>query len=225
MRENIKEVVLHVNLLNSTVKSELIDENGKAHVKFIDPDKLVSTLESHTYTAPMSTGLLPPNCVALTAHSNSWEVLLISDFDRCDVTYHETMYPDFPLPHMAVHCQVSATGVLSNFQLAVLDEGELALDMRLYVCPFPNVSGFSLCVGSNSFTGYDSLWKLHSLVYRLLKIPFADDSYNSAHSRLNLSARDLFTHLQDKTPAYYYSDVLIPSGKTLADFMKSGALL
>ena len=31
--------------------------------------------------------------------------------------------------------------------------------------------------------------------------------------------RDLLEHLKDKDSSYYYSDVLIPNGKTLKDFI------
>ena len=31
--------------------------------------------------------------------------------------------------------------------------------------------------------------------------------------------RELLNHLKNKDPAYYYTDVLIPSGKTLKDFI------
>lgn len=218
------ELVLHFDPLNPLVKAEMIDKSGATHVKCVTPDKLVSELKNHSTVAPMPTGLLPPNCVALTAYPDGWDVILVCDFDRCDVTYHKTVYADFPLPHMAIRCHINTSGVLSKFQLAVLKPGQLAPDLPLYVCPFPNVMNFQLCTGTNSFTGYDMLLKMQGVPYRVLSIPFADDWYKPEDSRLGLSARDLFTHLQDKTPEYYYSDVLIPSGKTLSDFMESGEM-
>ena len=32
--------------------------------------------------------------------------------------------------------------------------------------------------------------------------------------------RELLNHLKDKEPAYYYTDVLVPNGKTLKDFIR-----
>ena len=52
-----------------------------------------------------------------------------------------------------------------------------------------------------------------------MAVPFGDDYYRPEQTRLTLSARELFEHLKDKTPDYYYSHVLIPSGKTLSDFI------
>ena len=56
-------------------------------------------------------------------------------------------------------------------------------------------------------------------MHRVLSLPFGDDYYKPGCTRLELSARDLFEHLKDKEPSYYYSDVLIPKGKTLTDFI------
>ena len=93
----------------------------------------------------------------------------------------------------------------------------------MYRCPFPNVNGFHLCTGSNQFTGYDTLWKLRSLPGRGISLPVGDDHHKPDCTKLNLSARDLFEHLKDKEPAYYYSSVLIPIGKAVTDFI-GGAL-
>ena len=37
---------------------------------------------------------------------------------------------------------------------------------------------------------------------------------------LFLPYRELLNHLKDKAPSYYYTDVLVPSGKTLKDFIE-----
>ena len=34
-----------------------------------------------------------------------------------------------------------------------------------------------------------------------------------------LPYRELMEHLKDKEPSYYYTDILIPNGKTLGDFI------
>lgn len=53
----------------------------------------------------------------------------------------------------------------------------------------------------------------------LLSIPNGDHSFNALNNKLELQYRDLLEHLKDKDPSYYYSDVLIPNGKTLKDFI------
>lgn len=218
MEHDIREAVLHLDPLRSVVKTELIQRDGTCVVKHIPGDALVDELKAHTKMAPVQSGLLPPGIVALTAYQDSWDVTLENVTDRCTVYYHKTAYPDFPLPHLLLRCKAK-NGVLNGFHLAVAEIGSLTPDTKLYQCPFPNVSGFSLCVGTNQFTGYDTLWKLRGLMHRVLSLPFGDDYYKPDCTRLELSARDLFEHLNSKDPSYYYSDVLIPNGKTLTDFI------
>ena len=58
----------------------------------------------------------------------------------------------------------------------------------------------------------------------ILSLPDNDDRFNSSHNKLNLGHRELMEHLRDKQPEYYYTDVLIPSGKTLKNFYEECAL-
>lgn len=53
----------------------------------------------------------------------------------------------------------------------------------------------------------------------LLGIPNNDDFFKESHNRLRMSHRELLEHLKDKEPSYYYTDVLVESGKTLSDFI------
>ena len=46
-------------------------------------------------------------------------------------------------------------------------------------------------------------------------------SYSESNNKLGLGYRELMEHLKDKDPAYYYSDILIPNGKTLRDFINA----
>ena len=56
-----------------------------------------------------------------------------------------------------------------------------------------------------------------------LMIPDYNMKTPEEQTRLNLGARELFEHLKDKIPAYYYENVLISSGKTLSDFLGGAA--
>ena len=44
--------------------------------------------------------------------------------------------------------------------------------------------------------------------------------FSEKNNKLDLGYRDLLEHLKDRAPEYYYTDVLIPDGKTLKDFME-----
>ena len=81
------------------------------------------------------------------------------------------------------------------------------------------MSGFGLCTGNNELPVYKNRSTLATLPDYLLRLPNNNDSFNPRHNKLNLEYRDLLEHLKKKTPAYYYTDVLVPNGKTLRDFM------
>ena len=219
----IQEMILHLIPLNPHIKAEIIEEDARRNIKYIQSDDLVRTMWTNAHPSPLHSGLLPSNCIALTAKKEQWTATLVSDFDYCTVSYHNTKYEHFPVPRILLTCQMGDKGKLSVSRLAIAEQGILKPDTRLFICPFPNVNDFSLCTGSNLFTGYDSLWKLRTLVHRVMALPFGDDYYDSKHTRLRLSARELFDHLKDKTPDYYYGHVLLPSDKTLSDFLGGAA--
>ena len=91
----------------------------------------------------------------------------------------------------------------------------------MFCYPFSNVtqSTFHLCTGNNVLPSYKSPSGISNLPGYLLRLPNNDDSFDVRDNRLHMEYRDLLEHLKDKDPSYYYSDVLIPNGKTLKDFI------
>lgn len=91
----------------------------------------------------------------------------------------------------------------------------------MYRYPFSNVGGSmgTICIGRNALPQYKTPHALASLPAFLLSIPNGDHSFNRLNNKLELEYRDLLEHLKDKDPSYYYSDVLLPNGKTLKDFI------
>ena len=43
--------------------------------------------------------------------------------------------------------------------------------------------------------------------------------FDREHNKMKLSHKELLEHLKDKDPAYYYTDILVPNGRTLAEFI------
>ena len=76
-----------------------------------------------------------------------------------------------------------------------------------------------MCTGSNRLPTYKKPSAISNLPYYLLMLPNNDDYYSATRNKLELGHRDLLEHLKDKSSEYYYTDVLIPSGKTLKDFI------
>ncbi len=72
----------------------------------------------------------------------------------------------------------------------------------------------------NPFSEAKSLHTLSSLPYLILEMPNNDDHFSASHNQLKLEHQDLLEHLKDKSPDYYYEKVLIPSGRTLKEFIQ-----
>ena len=91
----------------------------------------------------------------------------------------------------------------------------------MFYYPFSNVcvTNGRLCVGSNILPKVSSQHGLSSLPRFLLELPNNDDWFDSTYNKPGYSMRQLLEHLKDKTPGYYESDILIPDGRTLADFI------
>lgn len=45
------------------------------------------------------------------------------------------------------------------------------------------------------------------------------DMFSRDKNKKQLSHKELLEHLKDKDPAYYYTDILVPNGRTLGDFI------
>ena len=173
----------------------------------------------HNY---ISSGLLPPNCLYIEIDSDGnksyclWYPRLYAD-----ISYHETAYPNFPLPRLVFAFQLDTEGKVSDCRMGVAAAEHPTRRTVMYRYPFSNVGGSmgTICIGRNALPQYKTPHALASLPTFLLSIPTGDHSCNALNNKLGLQYRDLLEHLKDKDPSYYYSDVLIPNGKTLKDFI------
>ena len=138
---------------------------------------------------------------------------------HADISYFGTEYPDFPLPRLVFRFRVSQEGKVFDCRLGVVEDKPPAEDSAMFVYPFSNVGGFHLCTGNNVLPVYKKTSALANLPGYLLQLPNNNDSFNPQNNKLHMPYRELLNHLKTKDPAYYYTDVLIPSRKTLKDFI------
>ena len=66
-----------------------------------------------------------------------------------------------------------------------------------------------------------SLHQLTGVMHFIMSMPNNNDHYTPGRTKLGLELRHLFETLKDKDTRFYYTDVLIDSGKTLQDFVNS----
>ena len=96
----------------------------------------------------------------------------------------------------------------------------LFVDTSLFFYPFSNVyEDDRVCTGNNVLPRYKKLSALKNFPRYLLGLPDNDDMFDRRHNRKELEHKELMELLRDKDPAYYYTDILVPNGRTLSDFI------
>ena len=90
----------------------------------------------------------------------------------------------------------------------------------MFFYPFSNVyEDDRVCTGNNVLPRYKKLSALKNFPRYLLGLPDNDDMFDRRHNRKELEHKELMELLRDKDPAYYYTDILVPNGRTLSDFI------
>ena len=198
------------------------NENGVKSYKRISPDSLLECINKSILRGTVFSGLLPRGCLSYTAHDNGYkDVYILHPENKADISYHGTMYKDFPLPKLAFGFRITGDGRISSCGLGVVGNDDIPkLNTPMYHYPFSNVSGFSLCTGNNTFPKVTSLHTLGSIPYYILSMDNNNDHFKPHHNKLGLEMRDLLELIKDKQPSFYYSDILIKyPNATLNDFI------
>lgn len=203
------------------------EENGVKSYKRISPDSLLECINRSILRGTVSSGLLPRGCLSYTAHDNGdKDVYILHPENKADISYHGTVYKDFPLPKLAFGFHISSDGRISSCRLGVVGNDEiLKLNTPMYRYPFSNVSGFSLCTGNNTFPKVKSLHTLGSFSYYILSMSNNNDYFRPEYNKQGLEMRDLLELMKEKQSDFYYSSILIPyKGATLNDFINGRSI-
>lgn len=198
------------------------DNSGIKGFKEISPDSLLQCINQSLLRGAVSSGLLPKGCISYTAHdSGERNICMLHPESRADISYYGSPYPAFPLPRLVFGFSITKENRISQCRLGVVgNESNLKTATPMFVYPFSNVSGTHLCTGNNVLPKYNSLHTLGSVPYYILGMDNNNDYFQPSNNKLGLEMRDLLELLRDKPPEYYYSNILIPSGQTLGDFIK-----
>ena len=190
-------------------------------VKHIEPDALVKCINSSTLRGKTASGLLPKNCISFTAYDNGTrDVCIVHTDDKADISYHDTIYADFPLPRLVFGFTIGKEGRIQGCRIGIVaDDLVLKPSSPMLLYPFSNVDGFQLCTGNNAMPKCESLHQLSGLPYFILSMSNNNDYFQPRNNKQGLEMRDLLEHLKDKPPAYYYKEVLLPMKKSLQDFI------
>lgn len=196
-------------------------KNGIKSCKCISLNDLLVCIKSslneikHAYHTVLPKNALFYGC---SPETGDFSAAMEYPYNKADITYMNTEYRDFPLPKLVFGFKV-AGGKIKKVYLGVTGNGILRESSLMYTYPFSNVSNdFVLCTGGNALPEIKSPYSLSNMPDYILGLPNNDDHFDVEHNEPELCQRELMEHLADKSPEYYYSDILIPSGKTLADF-------
>ena len=196
-------------------------ENGVKGYKKVSPKTFIDCVKKSIATSVVSSGMLPVGTFSFAVNIRGGRYVCAEFPSRyCDIVYENTEYKDFPLPRLVFGFKLDGERITS-VNLGVPDAGILTPKTRMFVYPFSNVSGFHLCCGANRLPDIKSLHQLTGVMYFIMSMPNNNDHYSRERTKLNLELRHLFETLKDKTPEYYYTDVLCESRYTLQDFISA----
>lgn len=200
------------------------DSDGVKSFKQISPDTLIQCIDRSLLRGAVCSGLLPRNCIAFSAcDDGNEEVVMIYPKNRADISYFGTEYKNFPLPRLVFGFNVTHEGRVRGCKLGVVENTDnLKPDTKMYHYPFSNVNGFRLCTGNNVLPKCTSLHTLSSLPFYIMSMPNNNDYFQISNNKLYLEMRDLLELLKNKKPDFYYSDILVPNGALLNDFISKG---
>ena len=213
------EVAIHIYETGEIAVEEI--NGGIKSYKQVSANTIVECVKASITTEMVISGVLPEGTICFSSGNNGYKYVCIEFPEQyCDIVYEKTEYKHFPIPRLVFGFVISGETILS-VRLGVAEPGKITPKTKMYIYPFSNVSGFNLCCGTNSFPKIKSLHQLTGIMYFIMSMPNNNDHYRNERTRLDLEYRELLEALKDKTPEYYYSDVLIPSGKTISNFIKN----
>lgn len=219
--EQPKDTILRISPSRNAIIVQEHTPGGAVSYREIDPIELYFALnESYTSDDYLDSGFLPENCLHISMNAAERRYVIWNPELRADVIYRDMEYPNFPLPRLVFGLRVLANGKVVDCSMGVVADEKPTEDTPMFFYPFSNVYGNErVCTGNNVLPRYKKLSASKNFPRYLLGLPDNDDMFNSAHNQKGLDHKALLEHLKDKDPAYYYTDILVPNGRTLSDFI------
>lgn len=220
-KDHSGDILLRVSPESGRFIVEEHRKNGVISCKEISPlDFYNAIYGSIDREFTVRSGLLPQNCLHVSFLGADKYFVLWNPELRADISYGGREYLEFPIPRLVFGVRTLQDGRVVDCSLGVAADEQPTEHTKMYHYPFSNVyDDFRVCVGNNVMPHFKSQTQLSRFPRYLLGIPNNNDYFKASHNRLHMEYRELLEHLKDKEPAYYYTDVLIESGKTLGDFI------
>ena len=95
--------------------------NGIVKCKEVQEDALLDCIKNSAMRDYVNSGLLPSDCIHVKIHPNgNKEYCLWYPRLYADISYHETAYPNFPLPRLVFAFHVDTEGKISGCRMGVV---------------------------------------------------------------------------------------------------------
>ena len=217
----MRETILRISPKRNTLIVEEQKPGGIVNYKEIDPiDFYFAINGGYSSREYMDSGFLPEHCLHVSMNAFERYIVFWNPELRADLAYFDKEYPNFPIPRLVFGVRMLDQGRVAECSIGVVADEPPTPDTEMFFYPFSNVySDGRVCTGNNVLPRYKKQPALRNFPRYLLGLPDNDDMYVKEHNRLELPHGELMEHLKDKEPAYYYSDILVPTGKTLTDFI------
>lgn len=216
-----RDMVIQVSPGRNSLTVEEQKPGGIVAYKKISPlDFYFAINGSYLNDEMLSSGFLPDNCLHISMDRKEKIFTIWNPELRADVMYQDIEYLNFPIPRLVFGIRMLDSGKVAECSMGVVADEKPTPETPMFYYPFSNVHpNNKVCTGNNVLPRYKKQTQLRNFPRFLLGLPDNDDMYDSEKNKLHLSHGKLMEHLKDKEPAYYYSDILVPNGKTLQDFI------
>lgn len=216
-----REFILRINPKRCTVMVEQ-ETQGITSCKEIEPTELYNAIIRNTFdTDRLFSGMLPQGCLSVVQTTAGRKYIALEYLHHhANILYYSQPYKHFPLPKLVFGFWVDAGGKVVQAAMGVVKDEPLTPETPMYCYPFSNVrTNFTICMGANVLPTVKSLTELSKLADDILKMPNNDDFFSVMDNQLHLPYEELLEHLKDKEPSYYEKRILVPSSRTLGDFL------
>ena len=216
-----EDMIVRISPGRNTITVQECSANGVVSYREIDPIEFYFALNgsciSNVY---QRSGFLPEHCLHISMNAAERHYVIWNPELRADVIYRDTEYRSFPLPRLIFGLRILGNGKVADCSMGVVADETPTEDTPMFFYPFSNVyEDDRVCTGNNVLPRYKKLSALKSFPRYLLGLPDNDDMFDRRHNRKELEHKELMELLRDKDPAYYYTDILVPNGRTLSDFI------
>lgn len=216
-----RDLILRISPSRNSIVVEERKPGGIIAYREVDPLELYYAINgSYTSNDFLESGFLPEHCLHVSMTTSERHYVIWNPELRADVTYQDTEYRDFPLPRLVFGLRILGNGKVAECSMGVVADEKPTEDTQMYFYPFSNVHpDGKVCTGNNVLPRYKKFSAMKNFPRYLLSLPDNDDMFSRDKNKKQLGHKELLEHLKDKDPAYYYTDILVPNGRTLGDFI------